>query len=106
MEPLRGHIVRFPKKREWAALVILYDAGSKLNLGEALDILRERLCVTKRTARRIVGRLRKLGLLKLERREDSIIVSVQDPLHALRALAERYANMRRERCSIRPRAKV
>ncbi len=91
---------RLPGKRELAALLILWREGPDLNLEEALWLLRERLCVTKRTARNIVKRLRKLGLARVYSTGDELRVEVSDPCEALRAVAESYAERRASRCRL------
>jgi hypothetical protein len=90
-------LARFPKKREWAALLLLADR-SPLNLGDAVDILKADMCVTKRTALRIIKRLKRLGLAKIESRGDGVIVSVLKPSEALAILVGRYLEGRRARC--------
>ncbi len=91
---------RLPGKRELAALLLLWRAGPDMNLEEALWLLREELCVTKRTARSIIKRLRKLGLAEIYREEGELRVRVRDPCEALVAVAEGYRKGRLNRCRL------
>jgi len=90
-------LARFPRKREWAALLILADK-SPLNLGDAVIVLKNNMCVTKKTALRIIKRLRRLGLAKVETAKDGMVVSVLKPSEALSLLVGRYLEGRRSRC--------
>ncbi len=67
-----------------------------------MDILRLELCVTKRTARRIVKRLRRLGLASVLRERDSLVVEVINPAEALERLVLEYSARRRSRCKLPP----
>lgn len=89
---------RWPKKREVAALWLLHSRGPRLNVGEAIDVLREEMCVTKRTASNIVKRLRRIGAVRLERDGDSIVVEALDPAEFIRRYASSYIASRRARC--------
>jgi len=91
-------MARFPKKREWAALLILADKAP-LNLGEALDLLKNQMCVTKKTALNIIKRLKRLGLARLEVTPSGVLVSILEPSEALRLLVNRYLEGRRVRCT-------
>ncbi|BAN90160.1 hypothetical protein ACAM_0691 [Aeropyrum camini SY1 = JCM 12091] len=99
-EPPR--LARMPGKREVAALYILYSLGPTLNYGEAVEALRERLCVTKRTARGIVKRLRRIGAAAIEVRGGEAVVTVESPEELLRRVAEAYVEGRRRRCRLPP----
>jgi len=95
---------RILDKREWAALVLLYDNGPSLNLGRAIDILREELCSSKKVAASIIRRLRRLGYLMVEKDDDEILVRVADPQSVLRSLVESYLEGRRYRCGSNKRS--
>ncbi len=92
--------MRFPRKREWAALVLLSRRLGEGNLGEALDILASEMCVTKRTARNIVKRLKRLGLADIIAVGEEIRIRVADPLEALERLTTAYIEGRRARCPL------
>ncbi|MEB2836475.1 MAG: hypothetical protein GSR80_001640 [Desulfurococcales archaeon] len=94
---------RFPRKREWAALVALARRGGELSLGEAIDILRVDLCVTKRTARRIIKRLSRIGALSLEKSDGEITVKSVEPSVFLERLVDAYMAGRKRRCTLRGR---
>jgi len=91
---------RLPGKRELAALFVLWGEGPDLNLEEALWLLRERLCVTKRTARGIVKRLRRIGLAEVYVDGGELRVRVRDPCEAVKAVAEGYIERRASRCRL------
>jgi DNA-binding MarR family transcriptional regulator len=93
--------MRVPKKRELAALWLLYSRGGTLNLGEAVDILRDELCMTKRTASNVIKRLKRLGVADIEVKENEIRVKVKSPFEVLKTLAEEYISRRRSRCKVR-----
>ncbi len=84
-------------KREMAAYTILLDMG-EADLGIALDLLSSRICTTKRTARRIVKRLKRLGLLRLYIKHEKIIIYPIPPSEVLHRATEEYLAWRRERC--------
>ncbi|GAB6147514.1 hypothetical protein [Stetteria hydrogenophila] len=89
---------RWPRKREVAALWLLHERGPTLNLGEALGVLREELCVTKRTASNLLKRLRRLGAVKLETRGGGVVVEAVDPAEFIGRLASSYIAFRKGRC--------
>lgn len=91
---------RLPKKREIAALVILYKKGRSIEYGTAIDFLRKELCTTKRTARNIIKRLKRIGALSLIKDGDSIVVVVDDPSNILFRLANSYIEKRRKKCRL------
>ncbi|MCE4627710.1 MAG: hypothetical protein F7C34_00980 [Desulfurococcales archaeon] len=84
-------------KRELAAYALL-ASRAKWNIGEAVDAVSRELCTTKRTARRIVKRLRRLGLVSVEARNSEIVVRPVDPSRVLSSLLEEYAEQRRRKC--------
>ena len=84
-------------KRELAAYTILLDMG-ETDLGIALDLLSRRICTTKRTARRIVKRLKKLGLLRIHINYGKIIIYPIPPSEVLHHTTEEYLAWRKERC--------
>ena len=87
-----------PRRRELAAYRLLLEAGS-LDLGEAVELLRSRLCTTKRTARGIVKRLRRIGAVRLVRRRDGGFTVVPvPPEELLRIITEGYVEARSRRC--------
>lgn len=85
------------RRRELAAYYFLLEAAP-LNLGEALDLLSSELCMTRRVARSVVKRLRRLGLLYLEKEEAGLLVRVRGPLEVLQEDARSYMEDRRRRC--------
>jgi len=92
--------VRFPKKREWAALVLLYERlGPEANLGDAIDALRTEMCLTKKTARNIIKRLKRLNFIKTEIVDGQVRLRVRNPAEVLREIARSYAANRRKRCT-------
>jgi hypothetical protein len=92
--------VRFPKKREWAALVLLFESlGYEANLGKAIDVLRKEMCLTNKTARNIIKRLSKLNFIKIEIVGGQVSLRIKNPAEALREIAISYATSRRKRCS-------
>ncbi len=100
---------RLPDRREIAAFYLISSSGP-LEYGEALELLRSRLCVTKRTARRIIKRLRRLGLVSVERRGDVFTVTGVPVEVLVERIALNYIESRRRRmggdeegCTLRPR---
>ena len=94
--------MRWPGKREVAALVLLHEAGPVLDVEEAAWVLRERLCVTKRTARNIIKRLKRLGAVRVRVDGGRVVVEAVDPCVFLSRLALAYAGSRRARCKLPP----
>jgi hypothetical protein len=92
--------MRIPRKRELAALWLLYERGSTLNLGEALDILRSELCVTKRTARNIIKRLRKLGIVEVRVKEGELELKIGNPVDVFKRVVDEYILQRKKRCRL------
>ncbi len=90
--------MRVPKKREITALWLLYKKGGEINLGEAIDLLRTELCVTKRTASNIIKRLRKLKLLEVKIYPNEIRIKAIDPLSIFESIALEYLKYRKTRC--------
>ena len=84
-------------KRELAAYALL-TGRPEWNLGDAVDAISRELCTTKRTARRIVKRLRRLGLVATEISEEKIILRPADPSLVLSSLLNEYAEQRRKKC--------
>ena len=83
--PLKG----LPRRREIAALYILYKQGP-MELGEAIKTLSEMLCKTRRTSHNIIKRLRKLGLVAYQRDNDKIMVAAASPEKLVEAIAVPY----------------
>lgn len=86
-----------PRKRELAAYMILYKHGVR-EYGEAIDILSKELCTSRKTARNIIKRLKRIGALSLEKRGEHIGVGLVDPESLLWLIASGYVSARRERC--------
>ena len=85
------------KKREIAAYILLYKSDIS-EYGEAIDFLVRELCTSRKTARNIIKRLKRIGALKLETGETSIKMSVVDPLEFLELISSGYIDTRREKC--------
>ena len=85
------------EKREIAAYLLLLDKG-EINLGEAIDLVSKELCTTKRTARRIIKRLRRLGFLSLELDDKGARIRCRPPREVLERLVAGYIEKRRARC--------
>ncbi len=88
------------KKRELAAYIILYDKGPEINLGTAIDLIASRLCTTRRTARNIIKRLRKLNILSISKTSDAIVIRVKDPVDFIRDVTRGYIITRSSRCKM------
>ncbi|MEB3774494.1 MAG: hypothetical protein GSR86_06180 [Desulfurococcales archaeon] len=88
-QPIRG----IPRRREVAALYLLYTYKPR-DLGEAIDLVSTRLCTTRRTARRILKRLRRIGLLRVEKHGGALLVEVASPEDLVRAIAIPYISRR------------
>lgn len=86
-----------PKKRELAAYMVLYKSGVR-EYGEAIDLLSRELCTSRKTARNIIKRLRRIGALTLEIRGESIRVRLVGPEDLLGLITSGYIQVRRERC--------
>ena len=86
-------------KRELSAAIILYRlyGEASVNLGLAIDTLREELGVTKKVAMSIVKRLRKLGFLTVESDNLKVEVKVRNPCSVIEEYALRYAEARKHR---------
>lgn len=91
--------MRMPGKRELAALYLLHTMGGDLNYGEAIDILRTRMCMNKKTARNVVKRLRKIGALTVYKEGGELRVRVRSPWEYLEELLSHYVNVRSGRCA-------
>ena len=85
------------RKREIAAYYLLLKKG-EMNLGEAIDLISQQLCTTKRTARNIVKRLIRLGLVKKKVNSTSIMVFPIEPERVLEDLYDAYSAHRRRKC--------
>jgi len=85
------------EKREIAAYLLLLDKG-EINLGEAVDLVSKELCTTRRTARRIIKRLRRLGFLSLELDNKGARIKCRPPREVLERLVAGYIEKRRARC--------
>ncbi len=86
-----------PRKRELAAYILLAERGV-LEYGEAIELLRRELCVTKRTARGIVKRLKRIGAVALVERNRSFHVVAKPPDVFLREIIDGYIRSRKQRC--------
>ncbi|MEB3844254.1 MAG: hypothetical protein LRS48_01065 [Desulfurococcales archaeon] len=85
-------------KRELAAYILLQYRGPLVELGEAVDVLSRELCMTRRTARAVIKRLRKNGLLTYIKRDNMILLEVKPLDQAARELLENYRRQRQDRC--------
>jgi len=98
---LEARLARLPGKRELAALTILHGRGPRLEYGEAIELLREELCVTKRTARNIIKRLRRLSLVSITREGGVLVVEAESPCKAVELAVSGYLERRMRRCTLR-----
>jgi len=89
--------VPVPRKRELAAYRLLLEAG-RVDLGEAIDIISSRLCTTRRTARAIVKRLRRIGAVSTRVEDGRILVEPVAPLEFLDKIVRGYIESRGSRC--------
>ena len=85
------------EKREIAAYLLLLDKG-EINLGDAIALVSNEFCTTRRTARRIVKRLSRLGFLSLEYDDKALRVRCKPPREVLEKLVSGYIEKRRARC--------
>ncbi len=86
------------KKRELAAYVIL-SRKPEWELSDAIIEISLSLCTTKRTARRIIKRLRRSGLIKEEIKTDKIMLKPKSPEDAFKTLVSGYIANRKIRCA-------
>ncbi len=86
-----------PRKRELAAYFLLVKAG-RLNLGEAVELVSGTLCTTKRTARNIIKRLKRIGAVKIRVSGPEIIVEPLPPEVFLEKIVSGYIESRSSRC--------
>lgn len=87
--------VKFLKKRDFLSYVALcLDRREPLNIGEAVDILKDRFCLPNKTALSIVRKLVKRSLLV---KVGDLEYRCVDPLVYLRGLVEKYSAVRRGR---------
>jgi predicted transcriptional regulator len=89
---------KLPLPRELAALYILHRRGADLNYGEAIDILRQGMCMNKKTARNVLKRLRKIGAVTVYKDGGELRVRVRSPWEYLEALLSSYIELRGARC--------
>ncbi|MEB3846622.1 MAG: hypothetical protein GSR74_01445 [Desulfurococcales archaeon] len=85
------------EKREITAYLLLLDKG-EINLGEAIDLVSKELSTTKRTPRRIIKRLRRLGFLSLELDDKGARIRCRPPREVLERLVAGYIEKRRAKC--------
>ncbi len=85
------------RRRELAAYLLLYRSGVE-DYGEAIETVRRGLCTTKRTARRIVKRLARVGAIRILKEPDRLRISIVEPEALLEALVSGYIGSRRSRC--------
>jgi len=81
-----------------AALWLLNTNGGNINLGEALDLLSQEMCVTRKTARSIIKALAHLGLASISVDGGEVKVKAVDPSHYVREVALSYIRGRKDRC--------
>ena len=85
------------RRRELAAYTLILKRG-RVELGEAVDLVSRYMCTTKRTARRIIKRLRRLGLVRLVQEETRFVVEPVDPVDVMVSASRDYMRARWERC--------
>ena len=90
--------MRLPKKRELAALYILYSRGGDLNYLEAVELLRKEMCMNKKTARNVLKRLRKIGALTVYKAGGELRVKARSPWEFLEEKLQAYIGSRARRC--------
>ena len=84
-------------KRELAAYILLERYG-EIELGAALDLLSNELCMTKKVSRNIVKRLRKLKLLEYYKINNKIILKIKSINDALNEFYSNYRSTRAAKC--------
>ncbi|MCX8196288.1 MAG: BlaI/MecI/CopY family transcriptional regulator [Acidilobaceae archaeon] len=87
-------------KRELAASIIMYKkfGEGEANLEDLVSLLREEMCLTRRSAMNVIKRLRKLGFLEVRAGGRSIAAILRNPLEPLEAMASSYVSSRKGRC--------
>ncbi len=83
-------------KRELASYALLLKY-KELNYGDAIDLLRRELYMTKKVASNTLRRLRRLNLIQLEKREDSLVIKPVSPELVLEKTLNEYKENRRKR---------
>ena len=63
--------------------------------------MRSELCTTKRTARNIIKRLKRIGALEIVEEEGRFTVKTVDPSILLYRVAASYIDRRRKRCPMK-----
>ncbi|MCE4625086.1 MAG: hypothetical protein F7C35_04400 [Desulfurococcales archaeon] len=84
-------------KRELVSYYLLLRRGS-MELGGAIELLSENLCMTKRAARRVIKRLKRLHLVKIKAGNGTLIIEARSAEEVLAETAEQYSESRRRRC--------
>ncbi len=87
------YLARWLKKREFLAYYLLYRTyGSNcFNIGEAMDLLIQRYCCSRKVAHNIVKRLYRLGLLV---KEDNLVYRCRDLFEVLDTYLTTYITRR------------
>ena len=90
--------MRLPKKRELAALYILYSRGNDLNYLEAVELVKNNMCMNKKTARNVIKRLRKIGAITVYKAGGELRVKVMSPWEFLERKLQAYIESKAKRC--------
>ncbi|MEM1928272.1 MAG: hypothetical protein QXS85_06025 [Acidilobaceae archaeon] len=96
------------RKREIAAILKLverFGVASRVNIGLAIGLLEEEVCMNKKTARNTIKRLAKFGFVHVLRDDEEILVEIEDPLRVLKRYVDEYLEKRLKRCR-KPSAKT
>jgi hypothetical protein len=83
--------LRYPRKREMLAYYVLVAKGERLEYREAIELLREKLCLTPRIARSVLKRLRNMNYVKLVNTGSSIIVEPRDLNSVFEEMIKKYS---------------
>jgi len=76
------------------AYYLLVSTGNTIEYGEALDLLKEKLCITPKIGKNMLKKLRNSGYISIVNRGDKIIIKTQSLEKVFSALISKYSDSR------------
>ena len=71
---------------------LLATAGGIIEYGEALNLLKGRLCITPRVGKNVLKKLRNSGYISIVNKGDKIIIKTEPPEKVFIAMISEYGN--------------
>jgi hypothetical protein len=86
--------MRYLRKREMLAYYLLVTSGGAVEYGEALDLLKNKLCLSPKIGRSVLKKLRNSGYISMNKKDDAIYLNPRPLSDVFNSLISEYSAQR------------